>query len=59
MDFSIFDVNNVLSKIKNWESLNNEFITFKNISLDSRTILSTDLFIAIEGKNFDGHCFLE
>ena len=59
MDFSIFDVNNVLSKIKNWESLNNEFLTFKNISLDSRTILSTDLFIAIEGKNFDGHCFLE
>ena len=58
MDFSISDVNKVLGNIKNCESLKNKFQTFKNISLDSRTILSRDLFIAIKGKNFDGHSFL-
>jgi len=31
---------------------------FKNISIDSRTLLKNDLFIAIKGKNFDGHSFL-
>ena len=59
MDFSISDVNKILSNIKNWESLKNKSLTFKNISLDSRTILSSDLFIAIKGKTFDGHRFLE
>ena len=58
MDFSLFDVNKILSNIKNWESLKDDSLTFKNISLDSRTIVSSDLFIAIKGKNFDGHSFL-
>ncbi len=59
MDFSVSDVNKILGKIKNWESLTNPFQTFKKISLDSRTILNYDLFIAIKGKNFDGHDFLK
>ena len=59
MDFSVTDVNKILGNIKNRESLINQFQTFKNISLDSRTILNYDLFIAIKGINFDGHDFLK
>ena len=59
MDFSVSDVNKILGNIKNRESLINQFQTFKNISLDSRTILNSDLFIAIKGTNFDGHDFLK
>ena len=59
MNFSVSDVNNILGNIKNWESLTNQFQTFKNVSLDSRTILNQDLFIAIKGANFDGHDFLK
>ena len=58
MDFSVPDVNEILGNINNWESLTNQFQTFKNISLDSRTILNQELFIAIKGTNFDGHNFL-
>ena len=58
MDFSVNDVNKILGNIKNWDSLTNQFQIFKNISLDSRTILNRELFIAIKGKNFDGHNFL-
>ena len=59
MDFSVPDVNKILGNIKNWDSLTNQFQTFKNISLDSRNTLNSELFIAIKGKNFDGHDFLK
>ena len=59
MDFSISDINRILGNIKNCESLTNQLQNFKNISIDSRTILNQDLFIAIKGKNFDGHYFLK
>jgi len=58
MDFSICDINKVLGNIKNLESLINQSETFKNISIDSRTILNQDLFIAIKGTKFNGHDFL-
>jgi len=58
MDFSVPDVNKILGNIKNWDNLKNQFQSFKNISLDSRTILNRELFIAIKGTNFDGHNFL-
>lgn len=58
MDFSVHDVNKILGNIKNRDNLTNQFQSFKNISLDSRTILNCELFIAIKGKNFDGHNFL-
>lgn len=32
---------------------------FSGISIDSRTITSGELFIAIQGDNFDGHDFIE
>ena len=58
MDFSVLDINKILGNIQNWDNLTNQFQSFKNISLDSRTILSCELFIAIKGTNFDGHNFL-
>ena len=58
MDFSVPDVNKILGNIKNLDNLTNQFQSFKKISIDSRTILSCELFIAIKGTNFDGHNFL-
>ena len=58
MDFSVPDVNKILGNIKNRDNLTNQFQSFKKISIDSRTILSCELFIAIKGTNFDGHNFL-
>ena len=58
MEFSVSELNNVLGDIKNLSEAKRDFLNFKNISIDSRTLLKNDLFIAIEGKNFDGHSFL-
>ena len=59
MYFDVSDINKILGNLKNKECLTNQYQTFKNISLDSRTILNQDLFIAIKGINFDGHNFLK
>ncbi len=58
MNFSLSEINYILGDIKNLDSEDKEFFGFKNISIDSRTILKSDLFIAIKGQNFDGHNFL-
>ena len=58
MEFSLSELNNVLGDIKNKGDWKKDFLNFKNISIDSRTLLENDLFIAIKGKNFDGHIFL-
>ena len=58
MDFSLLELNNILGDIKNLGDKRIESLNFKNISIDSRTCLKNDLFIAIKGKNFDGHGFL-
>ena len=58
MEFSLSELNDVLGDIRNLSEGKRDFLNFKNISIDSRTILKNDLFIAIEGKNFDGHSFL-
>ena len=58
MDFSLSELNDVLGDIKNPGEEKIKFFKFKNISIDSRTLLKNDLFIAIEGKNFDAHNFL-
>ena len=57
MEFSLSELNNVLVDIKNL-SEGKRNLNFKNICIDSRTLLKNDLFIAIKGKNFDGHSFL-
>ena len=58
MEFSLSELNNVLGDIKNLSEGERDFLNFKNISIDSRTLLKNDLFIAIKGKNFDAHNFL-
>ena len=58
MDFSLSELNDVLGDIKNPGEEKIKFFKFKNISIDSRTLLKNDLFIAIKGKNFDAHNFL-
>ena len=58
MDLSLSEVNDVLGDIRNLGEAKNDFLNFKNVSIDSRTLLKTDLFIAIKGKNFDGHSFI-
>ena len=58
MDFSLLELNDVLGDIKNLGEGRINFLNFKNISIDSRTLFKDDLFIAIKGKNFDGHSFL-
>ena len=58
MDLDLFELNDVLGDIKNLGESGIDSLSFKNISIDSRTCSKNDLFIAIKGKNFDGHCFL-
>ena len=58
MEFSLSELNEALGCIKNPGVGEKDFLNFKNISIDSRTILKNDLFIAIKGKNYDGHSFL-
>jgi len=58
MDLSFLELKDVLGDIKNLGEGGIDFLNFKNISIDSRTCLKNDLFIAIKGKNFDGHSFL-
>ena len=58
MEFSLSELNNVLGDIKNLSKGKRDFLNFKNISIDSRTLSKNDLFVAIKGKTFDGHNFL-
>ena len=58
MDFSLSELNDVLGDIRNLSEGKRDFLNFKNISIDSRTLFKNDLFIAIKGKSYDGHCFL-
>ena len=58
MEFSLSELNDVLGDIRNLSEGKRDSLNFKNISIDSRTLLKNDLFIAIKGKNFDGHSFL-
>jgi len=58
MDLSLSEIKYVLGDIRNLGEGKKDFLNFKNISIDSRTILKNDLFIALKGKNYDGHSFL-
>ena len=53
MDLSFLELNDVLGDIKNLGEEGIDSLKFKNISIDSRTCLKNDLFIAIKGKNYD------
>jgi len=58
MDLSLLELKDVLGDIENLEEGEVNSLNFENISIDSRTCSENDLFIAIKGKNFDGHNFL-
>ena len=58
MDFSLLELTDVLGDIKILGDGGIDSLNFNNISIDSRTCLKNDLFIAIKGKKFDGHSFL-
>ncbi len=58
MEYSLSELNDVLGDIRNLNEGKRDSLNFKNISIDSRTLLKNDLFVAIKGKNFDGHSFL-
>ncbi len=58
MYFSVSEVNEILGDINNLDKIQQEFFNFKNISIDSRKLSKGDLFIALKGKNFDGHNYL-
>jgi len=58
MEFSLSELNDVLGDVKNQGERKKDFLNFKNISIDSRTLLKNDLFIAIKGTKFDGHNYL-
>ena len=51
------EISEILGLI-NWNDSKKKSLQFKSISIDSRTISSGDLFIAIKGKNYDGHDFV-
>ncbi len=36
-----------------------EDLAISSVSIDTRTLVEGDLYIAIKGPNFDGHCFIE
>ena len=57
MSFSLIEINNIIG-FENYKNQSNKDLIFKEISIDSRNILSQDLFIAIKGNNFDGHDFI-
>ena len=50
-------LNEVIRKFDFGQELEND-LKIGNISIDSRTISSGDIFIAIKGENFDGHSFV-
>ena len=58
MFFSSDEVNQILGLV-NWNNLNQGKLNFNGVSIDSRSSFSDDLFVAIEGNNYDGHNFLE
>ncbi|MDR0985297.1 MAG: UDP-N-acetylmuramoyl-tripeptide--D-alanyl-D-alanine ligase [Endomicrobium sp.] len=52
----LYEIANIVSKKK---KIKNQFkIPIKGISIDSRTIKKGEIYIAIKGKNYDGHIFI-
>ena len=50
---------NTLLKILNVSNNGLENKVFSGISIDTRSIKENEIFIAIKGKNFNGHHFIE
>jgi len=54
----MFEVNGVLEATKGKLIQGDPRVSFKNISMDTRSIKPGEAFIAIKGDNFDGHDFI-
>ncbi|UOD33887.1 UDP-N-acetylmuramoyl-tripeptide--D-alanyl-D-alanine ligase [Deferribacteraceae bacterium V6Fe1] len=52
-----FEIDKYLKKFESAEV--NEFLPFKGVSIDSRTIKKGEIFIGLKGENFDGNLFAE
>jgi len=59
MEFSLSELIDVLGDIKNLSEGKRDSLNFKNISIDSRTLLKNDLFIAIRVKILTGIVFFQ
>ena len=57
MSFSLDEINYILG-FDNFKNQQDKTLNFERISIDSRNILPNDLFIAIQGNQFDGHNFI-
>jgi len=57
MSFSLDEINYILG-FENFKNQQDKTLNFERISIDSRNILPNDLFIAIQGNQFDGHNFI-
>ena len=55
---SNWDINEILLAL-NLKKKFNRNLKIKNIVIDSKKIKKGDLFIAIKGKKFDGHKFID
>lgn len=55
----MFSINELIEATKGKLIGKVEILTIKGISIDTRTILPQDAFIAIKGNNFDGHDFID
>ena len=53
-----WDINEIFLAL-NLKNYFNRNLKIKNIVIDSKKIKKGDLFIAIKGKNFDGHKFID
>ena len=54
----MFDLSNLADNIPESIIIGNRNTVWNGLSIDSRTIKTGELFIAIKGENFDGHNYI-
>lgn len=57
-NFCSWTLNRVIDAIKG-EATKRGGVKLRGVTTDSRTVRSGDIFVALEGENFDGHDFLQ
>ena len=56
--WTVDDLSKALNTDPYFSTINNNY-NFAGISTDSRTILESQIFIALKGESFDGHTFIK
>jgi len=59
MDVIFWTIDEILTATGGELVAGKEFTRFEKISIDSRNINKNDLFVAVEGRNHDGHRFIK